>query len=110
MLERIFFITFVKTPDLFAVNQQITEKLSIFFRYIHFPQFGMTAVRIYRQGNVLEDGIKPSDLVESQEGFEERKGEITIDKVFRDIWDVGTKAEPPNKKGKKKKKVCFLSR
>lgn len=73
-------------------------------RYIHFPQFGMTAVRIYRQSSIIEEGINPSDLIESQEGFEDRKGEITIDKVFRDIWDVGKKEETPTKKGGRRKK------
>jgi len=76
------------------------------FRYIHFPQFGQTALRIYRQSPVLEDGMKADDLVEVHEGFEDRRGEITLDKVFRDIWDAGPKVvtTPVKKNNNKRKK------
>lgn len=80
------------------------------YRYIQLKQFCGPDLRIYRQCPHLEGDITPPELIESTEGFEYREGPITVDKVFRDIWEVGEKKELKlNNKKKKLTKVKNVS-
>lgn len=85
-----------------------------FLRYIQLKQFCGPDVRIYRQCAHITDDLTPAELIESSEGFEYREGPITVDKVFKDIWEVGEKCDSKLKKKKSttkannKKVIIFL--
>ena len=74
-------------------------------------QFSGSDVRIYRQSTKLEGDISLTEFVENFQGFERREGPITVDKIFRDIWESGGNkmacevVKPRKKKIAKTKKV-----
>lgn len=87
--------------------------LALILRYIQLKQFCASDVRIYRQSSKLEGDITMSEYVDTFEGFEQREGPITVEKVFRDIWELKTdKQEIKTKKKKvtKGKKVRVVSK
>ncbi|KAK6641993.1 hypothetical protein RUM44_013716 [Polyplax serrata] len=70
-------------------------------RYIQLKQFCASDVRIYRQSSKLEGDITMSEYVDTFEGFEQREGPITVEKVFRDIWELKTDKQEIKTKKKK---------